>query len=181
MSSNERETVPGVLRGYRSWQLDGQLDGNVALLLPITGRRPVWRPGKNTAKCSYSGLGHPAPYAGCTCGLYAMHTPSRGIYNVPVVGTIKAYGKVILHEEGFRAEYAEIEGLILHPVSDTPLLRKVLRLFYQVPIFNSAAELMYHFPPISVEHLMPAPENWYRRNYPSLYPDLLRAEESSDG
>jgi hypothetical protein len=65
---------------------------------------------------------HPAPFEGCSCGIWTRNTLDdlKGFlsYNSPaetlpyVLGAVKVWGKIIAHEDGFRAEYAQIVGLI---------------------------------------------------------------------
>lgn len=52
-------------------------------------------------------LAHDAPAWGCTCGLHAWYAlPSVPTSYEPgiVIGAVKAWGRVIEHERGFRAE-----------------------------------------------------------------------------
>lgn len=184
--ASEREVVPGVLRGYRSWGLTP--DG---VLTALNSPGLKWGHGKNTAMCANGHFVVPptgyqnrllhageAPVDECTCGIYAMHSPE--LINTAchyACGSIKAYGKVILHEDGFRTQYAEIESLVLHPLITNVSVISGIEERYRVPIYISAAELLYHHPPISVEHLLP---QWTPTGYWCL-PDPLLAEEPSDG
>lgn len=168
----EAELVPGVLRGYRSWYLRlGDLGGYLeAINFPV-----AWEPSRNTAHCvnGIQLVRHDAPHARCTCGFYARHTPEfwtgSSTYQPPfVLGSIRAYGKVILGTGGFRAQYAEIEALAIAYASPVPLP-------YNVPIFSSLTELVEQFPPIPVDHLLerelepPAPKR-VRFRLGDLYP-----------
>ena len=113
--------VADPIRGWRTWRIEdeGQLFGS-------TGR--LWTPGTNTAAChgdhgvvlrvlddmfAAEGIKIPdhqvEPW--CTCGFYAHKSPNRatGIYDVG--GVIEAWGRVLLGETGFRAQYAKIVAL----------------------------------------------------------------------
>ncbi len=89
----------------------------------------AWRrDGESTwAECRVGGRGaHPAgsaaPAGECTCGLYLLH-PCRAAGSVflsapptlgpEVVGIAEAWGRIHVHEEGFRAQYARPIALAL--------------------------------------------------------------------
>jgi hypothetical protein len=58
--------------------------------------------------------GHRAPHLFCSCGLYAFHTLEYALARCAatfVCGAILAYGYLIVHEEGFRAERAKVIAL----------------------------------------------------------------------
>lgn len=178
----ERELVPGSLRGYRAWALDMK-GGLHACNWPSF----VWQPGRNEANCQDSyrrpGCGcdlcsaqrmgglHVAPMQPCQCGFYARHRPGQYDTRGEIGGVIKAYGKVILAETGFRAQYAEIEALFMHSqIAAWPGgmywpgdlhwagTAAMLNEKYQVPVFESEEAMLEDFPPISVDQLMPEPE-----------------------
>jgi hypothetical protein len=116
--------VPGRLYGLRQWTPSRGEDGAILL-----GGRYVddqWRAGGEStwARCR-PGVPHPAgekaPAAACTCGLHAWHPwaiarqpswsikgPIGAVLNGPlrIVGIVEGWGKVHIHREGFRAEYA---------------------------------------------------------------------------
>src|SRR6188474_3982377 len=111
----EHLLVPGTLRGYRAWRLDGGYLRSVV-------DAGAWQETGNTADCGRFDsrliiigpevLGyHRAPDRHCTCGFYAKHHLSEvegEFYGSQFVhGSIKAYGKVILGTKGFRAQYAD--------------------------------------------------------------------------
>jgi hypothetical protein len=172
--AKETELVPGALRGYRSWRLDRDwehpgpaynVDSNS---LRACNWNHVWTPGVNPATCYlgyYSkqhpgGRGHKTPVKGCSCGIYAVHEPTGRIDGSGYIGgSIKAYGKILLGTDGFRASTAEIEALApinpsaqLFPIGLSWLQEIGDR--YQVPVFKSMDELTEAFPPISVDHLI---------------------------
>jgi len=171
--NKEHEVVPGVLRGYRQWQV--QPDGLYACNFPVR-----WEAGVNTAthqgaKTYDYGDGRrrlhkvevpddqAAPVKGCSCGFYALHGTDlyRGHGPRYVSGSIKAYGHVILGTTGFRAQYVEIESLWIPDALEGrhTLALSVIRDHYpDVPVFDTWADLMQAFPPIPVTELIGPPE-----------------------
>lgn len=114
--------------GYRRWVVDDQ-----DRLWPIAQDRRAWVPGVNTARCccgSPSSLRfewsvidgrrvlepapeHAAPDQACECGLYSWRRPkpewvtNPDLMDVPnVVGAVASWGRIQVHDEGFRAEHA---------------------------------------------------------------------------
>lgn len=113
------ETRP--LVGYREWVLVGD-----EILSPLA--RTPWEAGPMHAECLPSCRGAfglwrtasahagPAPDPGCTCGIYALFTPSRprGRERLAVVrGAVVVWGRIELHQRGMRAEFARIVTLAL--------------------------------------------------------------------
>ena len=111
-------------RGFRAWTLDGY---RLRSANPAGGH---WMAGVNQAECrrvaylrAVPGAGpwsvplgpresHDAPGAGCACGLYAWHDVDRlpsppGWETEWVYGGVLAWGRVEVHADGFRAQYAE--------------------------------------------------------------------------
>lgn len=156
-SGKEAELVPGVLRGYREWRLNPS--GN---LMAVNFEIP-WGRGKNTAWCAKGQVNYPPtphsnaiPEANCTCGFYARHEPT-GFGLGSVVGSVKAYGKIILGTLGFRAQFVEIEAVAVSHDIRVPPLSDVLsatREIYQIDIFGNLDQLVKAFPPIPVNHLL---------------------------
>lgn len=97
------------LVGWRVWRLRGRE-------LASWATSYVWRPDTNTAGClKPASACAAAPSEGCKCGFWGLY--SRGLCmwrarqdhdeRAPVVGLIRAWGEIALHEEeGFRAQYA---------------------------------------------------------------------------
>lgn len=97
------------------------------------------------------------------CGLNSSYGYNKYIINKDIVGAIAGAGKVQLHENGFRSEYAQILGL-LHPDPERNIIfrssfekklkiklyqiqnKKYERLaaYYRVPLF-SEWENLYEF------------------------------------
>ena len=64
---------------------------------------------------------HEAPSAGCQCGIYALMAPEDAEYlarqitppDVPAVGRVSLWGRVIETERGYRAQYAYVYDVML--------------------------------------------------------------------
>ena len=162
----EKELVPGALRGYRRWRFD--FTGQLAAVNFYYS----WTPGRNEATHVGVKPKHEAPMKRCSCGLYAHHDP-RGSFNymdcsykdVIVVGSIKAYGKIILGDLGFKAQYAEIESLVV----PGPMTAAFQHRYPQVKIFDRFTDLVKEFPPIPVDELLgPKPEPEWRPLMPPI-------------
>jgi hypothetical protein len=124
--------------GYRRWTIDafGQLRPVTLSRAPwqpgVNTAECRWREFQDHAhtfrlgalepKRPDPGL-HAAPGPSCECGIYAMHELSRlAVRNrypadeylangVPVVGAVAAFGRLEVHESGFRAEKAAVVAL----------------------------------------------------------------------
>ncbi len=99
--------------GYRAWRL-GE-GGELASLVSVhPDARTVWKPGDVVARCR---LGHDAPHAGCTCGLYARYAPPDPFLdggfgsNEAAYGAIVAWGAIDTTPTDFRAQHARIVSL----------------------------------------------------------------------
>jgi len=113
-------------RAYRAWTLDGY---RLRSANPAGGH---WTAGVNRAECRRSTYDrvvpmptlwpapdleearptHRAPDPRCRCGLYAWHDPAQltgfvGQRAELVYGAVLAWGRVEVHADGLRAEYAE--------------------------------------------------------------------------
>jgi hypothetical protein len=101
----------------------------------------------------------PAPQASCTCGIYATYKCEGYRYQLPnfwsynpgpsriVHGCIKATGRAILGESGFRAQKAEIEAL-------WGLGAQSVARIYEIPWFLTRRKFLKHFPPHDVSGLL---------------------------
>lgn len=126
--------LAGKVIGYRAWTLDGYRlkSGNAVQ------HGGYWEIGPNRAVCriqqrarylgargdSLPGLtlpAHDAPHRECECGLYAWFKVNRksGKLNagggLTVYGAVTAWGRMEVHADGFRAEYAEPVALAYSP------------------------------------------------------------------
>ena len=72
----------------------------------------AWSPDGEPTSAHCLGGSHRAPDPECDCGLYAYHPASltrdhiRGSYGTLLTGIVEAWGRIELHEGGFRAQYA---------------------------------------------------------------------------
>lgn len=92
---------------------------------------------------------HRAPDPNCSCGLYALYDAGGGRRRVNVsadrcLGAVRCWGRLVLHPEGFRAEFASILGLYM-PTSlsgwDDPEPIRSIAEVYAVPIFRELGGL----------------------------------------
>ena len=64
---------------------------------------------------------HASPHPDCQCGIYAYHRPGLRTYFGEVwwcEGVVTAWGRIIVHGDGWRAEHARIEALAPPEVDD---------------------------------------------------------------
>ncbi|HZR12357.1 MAG TPA: hypothetical protein VFC33_03830 [Acidimicrobiia bacterium] len=155
-----RPLVAGTLRGYRTWRPltrwahipDGALP-----LAAVTQRHVVWGT-TLSARCTLPagvpeppiGFDHPAPSAGCTCGIYAWYEPDdTGILTARVFGVIQASGVVLMGDRGFRAQHAEIVAIVTR--------NRRLALACEeagIRVYRRRSELLDDFPPEDVSGLI---------------------------
>lgn len=81
---------------------------------------------------------HHAPGNGCTCGLHAYHKPLPGLSGagpftgeaMHILGAVKAWGRMEVHSNGFRAQYAEVLALAYNeawPLAMVELTKELAR------------------------------------------------------
>lgn len=138
--ANAPPLIAGKIQGVRSWQLlqGGSADA-VLLASTFWGAMTYWPADRPlTARCAAneSGAPHPAPGAGCSCGIYAWHPSNavdamaiepgllcgEGSLPTNVTGVIEAWGRVEVHADGFRAEHAR--PVTLFAEADAPAERR---------------------------------------------------------
>lgn len=183
--------------GYRKWRLADWV------LSPINHGSP-WRPGVNKAVCqpdkthfylsNYNDAPmfgyHEAPGKNCNCGMNAFFEPKGIREGGDVLGAVVGWGDLQVHPDGFRAEYAQIVGLLRESVlNDSPNsldLTEVSRL-YDVPVVGSMEELQMeaseHGSPLP-KSLRPAEQKGIEGNYASggyltAYNNALKSGYSS--
>ena len=111
------------LIGWRVWCVLETQDG---LRLASVIHDQVWEvDGKTVAHCE---AGHSAPDETCTCGIHAAREPAPVLTYLRgrdeprtvarVLGRVALWGRVVEHEEGWRAEFAQ-------PVDMARLIRAV--------------------------------------------------------
>lgn len=98
------ETYLKYITGYRSWRVEQGFLASYGAIWPY-----------NTvliAKCGKEEHDDDVPNLNCQCGIYAFRTPqdssyySKNVAPVTVSGVVALWGKVIEHEDGYRAQYA---------------------------------------------------------------------------
>lgn len=136
--------VAGTLQGYRTWSLTptGQL-ASMAM-------EYEWAHDELVAECLRSEPCPGAPNGRCTCGFYAWYTPDDGrIVPGPVIGVIRASGRILLGSHGFRAEKVQVVAL----VCGLPLLARVLRSHGYV-VYPTLEQLVAAHPPEDMSGLI---------------------------
>jgi hypothetical protein len=159
-----RPLVPGSLRGYRTWRPAGRRGRVPAGMLPLTSvarRHVVWSP-TLSARCvprdaGYSSPGsstlradHPAPRAGCNCGIYGWYAPEDTVMvDAGVFGAIQASGLTLMGELGFRAERARIAAVVTRN-------RRVAAACTQagIPVYRRRRDLLRDYPPDDLSSLL---------------------------
>ena len=72
---------------------------------------------------------HASPHPDCQCGVYAYDRPGLRTYQGEEVwwceGVIAAWGRLVVHADGWRAEHARVEALALSGPSDERLAAAV--------------------------------------------------------
>ena len=119
----EHPLIAGKIHGVRSWTL--AIRAGEPRLFSLFAEE-VWESGGQAteARCSVEGRGprrEQVPHRNCGCGLYAWHPwgigpgfPSFGdLDEGTCIAVVEAWGRVELHEDGFRARYARPIVLIL--------------------------------------------------------------------
>lgn len=106
---------------------------------------------------------HEAPDPSCACGLYGLHKEARlntsdglmGYGGQAVFGSIKASGRMLIGEHGFRAQFAEVEALSPSPACISSAEKRAgirqIAEAYGVPYFKSMIELLEAFPPPTID------------------------------
>lgn len=128
------------LHGYRAWA--ASFDNDVPVLRPVhRGRVSPWVPGENIASCYHGSHpdrctenAHPdreVPAETCGCGFWAYIEPDNRTHNREnliathynpevVTGVVRGYGDVVVQEDGFRSQKAEVLAIAppleIHPV-----------------------------------------------------------------
>jgi hypothetical protein len=123
--------VAGTVAGFRSWRV-----ANGKLVSPYIPCR--WEGRVIHASCfdanrvlqqgrGWLAAPHDSPHPDCQCGVYAYDRPGLRTYWGEEVwwceGVISAWGRVVVHSDGWRAEHARVEALA---VSDDARLAAVL-------------------------------------------------------
>jgi hypothetical protein len=166
-----RPLVPGALRGYRTWRPAGRRGQVPAGMLPLTSvsrRHVVWTP-MLSARCVPRDAGspspgpptlpadHPAPRAGCNCGIYGWYAPEDTVMvDASVFGTIQASGLILMGELGFRAETARITAVVTRN-------RRVAAACTQagIAVYRRRRDLLRDYPPDDLSSLLGDRSPWH--------------------
>jgi hypothetical protein len=111
-SANARLVTPdlvGPVVGFRNWRI---LDG--VLTSPYSG--VAWQEPVLCATCLRN-REHEAPHPGCDCGVSAYHEPQLRFSTVDfrgVSGIVTLRGRVEVHADRVRGEFARLEALALY-------------------------------------------------------------------
>ena len=57
---------------------------------------------------------HDSPHEACQCGIYAYHAPGPRSWFGEAYwceGVVSAWGRIVVHDDGFRAEHARVEAV----------------------------------------------------------------------
>lgn len=118
-------TRTGKALGFRSWKLSGyelrsanEAFGGWKIDEPteaecMGGQRPAWSMVASLPpELQVPEQAHEAPHPDCECGLYALHAPefmSRWHHDKPLMvhGAVLGWGRMEVHHEGWRAQYAQ--------------------------------------------------------------------------
>jgi hypothetical protein len=162
-SQREHELIPGFLRGYRKWgwcEERHTYSWSGSHLRSLT-RSYHWASGRQTASCAFFNEGAhnlaPVPAKGCTCGFYATYNGIPRDFTGLFEGSVKAEGRIILGQRGFRAQFVTVEALCFSasvPIAHRDFIAHQVSELYRVPFFNSRDELLEAFPPQDVSHLI---------------------------
>jgi hypothetical protein len=140
--------------GYRSFVVARYVALGATEPQPVLGsvaQGYMWNRGVNRARClaaanmaPYELTPHEAPSSACACGLYGLHrtlpeweapgwlSTGRALGDGPAAAVILAWGRMEVHPEGFRGEYAEVVALV--GAAEGQLVE--LTGFYKVPILS---------------------------------------------
>ena len=96
--------------GFRNWRV---IDG--ALVSPHSGA--IWDEPLLCGRCHLYPNAHSAPEPDCDCGVSAYHEPQLRFSTVDfrgVSGIVTLWGRVEVHPDRLRAEFARIEALAVY-------------------------------------------------------------------
>lgn len=125
MDFDNANVYPGYIRGYRKWYTN---DNGI---WSVFYSAPCWTTRNLKAECFQLVKHTEVPYPRCNCGIHAFHRPGNARKYRPslrvyplgieyfdaasrlIFGVISGYGRVLIHEHGFRAEKARIEAVVV--------------------------------------------------------------------
>jgi hypothetical protein len=85
------------------------------------------------------------PATNCSCGIYAtkhpiLFLPQTSIPLIKIIGVVEIWGKIIVAENGYRAQYARLRAIVnatLKPIVTSNLDPLTIACDYQVPLLPS--------------------------------------------
>lgn len=103
------------IHAWRTWTLWGSRDAANIRLVPIAGDGKPWPPRQPARASCTRHRSHVLPELECTCGLHAVTNADalRRTRDPAVLGTVALWGRVIEHEDGYRAALAYPQRLRL--------------------------------------------------------------------
>jgi hypothetical protein len=91
---------------------------------------------------------HRSPHEDCQCGIYAYHTPGPRSWFGEAYwceGIVSAWGRLVVHADGFRAEHARVEALAVpegqEPAGAAQLQRAAAALEVPVVVYDELEDL----------------------------------------
>jgi hypothetical protein len=111
-------------------------------------RPETWGPGWNYARCGRGGH-HPAPHAGCTCGLYAYSHPEYAAEQPTArtcVAVIATNGAIMAGARGVRMGRARIAAVWLCPAVPEGMRSAVAAAYPETAVFKDKAAMFAEFP-----------------------------------
>jgi hypothetical protein len=111
-------------------------------------RPETWGPGWNYARCDRGG-DHPAPHAGCTCGLYAYSDLGYAAEQPTArtcVAVIATNGAIMAGARGVRMGRARIAAVWLSAAVDETLRVRVAACYPEAAVFKDKAAMFAEFP-----------------------------------
>ncbi len=115
---------------FRSWRLAG--DQLVSPFIPCRWDGRVMHASCYDANRTLTrGVGwldgpHESPDEACQCGIYAYHAPGPRSWFGEVYwceGVVSAWGRLVVHADGFRAEHARVEAVAIPDGHDPARVR----------------------------------------------------------
>ena len=115
---NPAPDLAAAVVAFRSWRLAG--DRLVSPFIPCRWQDRVMHAACFDANRGLQrGIGwldepHDSPHEACQCGLYGYYTPGPRSWFGEAYwceGVVSAWGRLVVHSDGFRAEHARVEAL----------------------------------------------------------------------
>ena len=129
--------------GYRQWRVARNARGEAELRSGGVGDA-AWIPGTNRASCKLTQLAaagtyspsreveaggatpHEAPGSDCSCGIYGTHVLAAPEDPTLPTGAIIAWGRIEVHQSGFRAELSQVAVLGLPQMIHSDVQRELV-------------------------------------------------------